>query len=84
MRHQAAIHSNPPVTMPTRYPSPARPTTCSAEILEASSDMPINGHRRSRPARKYSASVCFLARRAQYRAHHERQTDDDNGRIEDA
>src|ERR1035438_1340795 len=60
MRHQAAIHSNPPVTMPTRYPSPARPTTCSAEILEASSDMPMNGHRRSRPARKYSASVCFL------------------------
>ena len=60
MRHQAAIHSNPPVTMPTRYPSPARPTTCSAEIFEASSDMPINGHRRSRPARKYSASVCFL------------------------
>src|SRR5579883_2811326 len=60
MRHQAAIHSNPPVTIPTRYPSPARPTTCSAEILEANSDMPINGHRRSRPAKKYSASVCFL------------------------
>ena len=48
MRHQAAIHSNPPMTMPTWHPSPASPTTCSAEILEASSEMPINGHRKAR------------------------------------
>jgi len=48
MRHQAAIHSNPLMTMPTWHPSPASPTTCSAEILEASSEMPINGHRKAR------------------------------------
>src|SRR5258708_132095 len=59
-RPGAAINKHPPVTMPTRYPSPARPPTCSAEMLEASRDMPINGHRRVRPAKKYSASVCFL------------------------
>src|ERR1035437_15821 len=40
--------------MPMRYPSPAIPSTCSAEILEAKSDMPMNGQLRSRPARKYS------------------------------
>jgi hypothetical protein len=42
-----------------RYPSPARPTTCSAEILEASSDMPMNGHRKV--ARPGSIFGCVAA-----------------------
>ena len=57
IRSQPLIHSYPPATMPMRYPSPAIPRTCSAEMLEAKSDMPINRQRRSRPARKYSLPV---------------------------
>src|SRR5512139_1347841 len=60
IRHHAPIHSNPPVTIPTRYPSPAIPTTCSAEMFDASRDIPMKGHLRSRPARKYSVSDCLF------------------------
>src|SRR5947209_3310895 len=34
--------------------------TCSAEMLDASNDMPMNGQRSSRPARKYSLPELFL------------------------
>lgn len=44
----------------------------------------MNGHRRSRPARKYSASGCFLpaARGPQHGADYQQQAGEDNDRIE--
>src|ERR1039457_6515544 len=60
MRSQPLTHSYPPATIPIRYPSPASPKTCSAEILDGNSDMPMNHQRRSRPARKYSLPVLLF------------------------